>query len=542
MLPPHARSFNDGGGSGQKPISAWSLGKRVPLTCSTWTPRNGGNDTLDDLLTLYGKLPETIEVLTGGGGRHLYFQHSPGVKSGPGKLGAGLDVKADGGYVIAPTSRHISGQPYEFEASSLPTQLNPAPIPGWLRDLLVIPKERRNGQPEPEAAIPSGQRNSTLSSMAGVMRRMGASGEEIYAALALMNQRRCNPPLSEAEVRQIATSIGRYAPASSGAPTPVILKPMTGLELKRTTFAPLHWAIPGLVLEGLNILAGRPKEGKSFMALDFCLAIPCGGYALGTIRVEAGEVLYIGLEDSYRRIKDRVQAKLDGMDDEAAARFYCLTDFPALDQGGVTALDNWLAEHPACRMVVIDVLQAIAPRKPAHLGNAYASDYDMLKELHAMVLRRQVPTILVTHTGKARYEDVLSEVMGTTGLTGKVDTIMVLVQGIQGQWALHVTGRDVAKQELAVRFAPEIGTWSLLGDATTFNLTQEQQDIIAVFQQENRPLLPYVVANELNKKPGTIRVALLRMAQKGLLLKLGDDRYTLPPPPPPRERDPGEEG
>jgi RecA-family ATPase len=78
-------------------------------------------------------------------------------------------------------------------------------------------------------------------------------------------------------------------------------------------FPALLEAIPNIVTEGLTILGGRPKEGKSFMALDFCLAVASGGHALGKIQVAPGEALYIGLEDSYRRIKNRVERRFDSL-------------------------------------------------------------------------------------------------------------------------------------------------------------------------------------------------------------------------------------
>jgi len=98
-----------------------------------------GSDTLADLEATYERLPDTLEVLTGGGGRHLYFAH-PGheVRNDAGRrLGPGLDVRGDGGQVIAPPSMHASGQRYEFELSSgWPDRVLVAPLPGWLDELL----------------------------------------------------------------------------------------------------------------------------------------------------------------------------------------------------------------------------------------------------------------------------------------------------------------------------------------------------------------------------------------------------------------------
>jgi hypothetical protein len=95
-------------------------------------PRNGGDATLEDLEHEHCPVPVTVEVLTGGGGRHLYFRH-PGVEMPPAKLGPGLDLLADGSQVVAPPSIHASGRRYEWEVSRLPGAVPLAELPTWLR-------------------------------------------------------------------------------------------------------------------------------------------------------------------------------------------------------------------------------------------------------------------------------------------------------------------------------------------------------------------------------------------------------------------------
>ena len=161
------------------------------------------------LATLHAEgetLPSTLEVHTGGNGRHLYFQGPVGVeiRNSASRLGAGLDVRGEGGYVVAPPSIHATGRSYAWD-----NDREPAPCPGWLtRRLLAHGTQRR------PTKIAPGQRNSTLASIAGSMRRHGASREEIEAALLAANAERCEPPLPEVEIRRIAHSISQY-PSSS---------------------------------------------------------------------------------------------------------------------------------------------------------------------------------------------------------------------------------------------------------------------------------------------------------------------------------------
>ncbi len=96
-------------------------------------PRNGGDEALAALETRHGPLPATWRVLTGGGGEHVFFRH-PGnpVNNAKGRLGPGLDLKADGGYVVAPPSEHMSGQRYALSIDHHPDEVPLADAPDWL--------------------------------------------------------------------------------------------------------------------------------------------------------------------------------------------------------------------------------------------------------------------------------------------------------------------------------------------------------------------------------------------------------------------------
>ena len=183
-------------------------------------PRSGGDDTLADLEARHGPLPETVEALTGGGGRHVFFKH-PGfhVKARTNALGDGLDIKGDGGYVVASPSVHISGRPYAWEVAHHPDDVPLAAAPAWLLDGLA--EKPAPDAPGPDGAgdmIPEGQRNASLARLAGAMRRQGAPLAEIEAALMAANANRCEPPLDEGEVCRIAASVGRYPPAPAAGP------------------------------------------------------------------------------------------------------------------------------------------------------------------------------------------------------------------------------------------------------------------------------------------------------------------------------------
>jgi putative DNA primase/helicase len=177
-------------------------------------PNSGGAESLASLEAKHGELPETRIADTGGGGAHYLFNYPDfPVKNSIGELGPGLDIKGEGGAIVVAPSLHMSGNRYRWR--------NDAPIadaPEWiLRLLRVEHKSRANGGAVISGAIPEGHRNDALMSLAGTMRRRGMEAEEIEAALLVTNNKRCDPPLAEDEVRKIAFSVCRYKPAGEVA-------------------------------------------------------------------------------------------------------------------------------------------------------------------------------------------------------------------------------------------------------------------------------------------------------------------------------------
>jgi putative DNA primase/helicase len=167
-------------------------------------PRHGGDDALAALERCFGALPATWRFLTGGGGEHILFRH-PGrrIQNGAGSLGDGLDVRGDGGYIVGPGSRHISGRRYEISVDHHPQDVELADIPAWLMTMMSgLGPEQSNGSAA--AVLPESWRKLVAEGV-GEGRRNDA-----FVALDLVrcwNAKRCRPPLDEAEVIRTVNSI-----------------------------------------------------------------------------------------------------------------------------------------------------------------------------------------------------------------------------------------------------------------------------------------------------------------------------------------------
>ena len=138
------------------------------------------------------------------------------------------------------------------------------------------------------------------------------------------------------------------------------METITAEDLEQKDFPEIKWAVPNLLPEGLTILAGRPKRGKSWLGLGLALAVASGGKALGTIDVEKGNALYLALEDNERRLKNRL-ACLKEPSLKLPPQLHLVTNFLPLQMGGLQTLTDWLDKHPKTRLVVIDTLGRILP-------------------------------------------------------------------------------------------------------------------------------------------------------------------------------------
>jgi hypothetical protein len=287
---------------------------------------------------------------------------------------------------------------------------------------------------------------------------------------------------------------------------------VSAVDLMAAELPPVRWIVEGLLPEGVALLAGKPKLGKSWLALGLCVAVAAGGAALGGRRVERGEVLYLALEDNRRRLQKRLGKLLRG---PAPEGLEMATAWPKLDEGGVEALAEWLQERPGARLVAVDTLAKTRPRTRGQ--NVYQEDYAALEDLLPLAAEHGVAIVVVHHTRKMAAADPLDEISGSTGLTGGVDGVLVLKRDRgKADAVLHVDGRDIEEPaEYALKWDAETAGWTIVGDAEEYRMSEERKAIVGVLTEAGESLSPGEVADILDKSRNTVKQRLWRMAQDG---------------------------
>jgi len=289
-----------------------------------------------------------------------------------------------------------------------------------------------------------------------------------------------------------------------------------------TTFDPLRWTVPGYLPEGLSILAGRQKLGKTWLAIDFAIAVAIGGVAMGSVECEQGDVLYIDLENGQRRIQRRIttlfpyeQVRPD------LGRLRWATASPQLGEEFLHALDLWRGLVAKPVLVVVDVLQRIKPAGSA-ARNSYENDYAALSDLQQWATTHGSSVLVLHHTRKGGADDPLEALSGSNGLSACADTTLVLDRTSAGI-TLYVRGRDVDEKETALSF--DVGRWSILGEAATVRRSDERTAILAALVNATEPTSPRDLMAETGMARNNLDQLLLKMVRGGEVLKAQRGRY-----------------
>lgn len=389
-------------------------------------PRHGGEESLQRLESDHGRLPQGPRVATGGGGWHFYFLHPGGsakIKSKTGIL-PGLDLRADGAYIVGPESSHASGCNYSWYDGKTPRDLAIPPFPKWLANLA-----EESSKPSPvdstDFTIPEGARNSTLASLAGAMRRQGAGPVTIHAALVSENEQRCKPPLQAEEVHQIANSVSRYEPGAIHSALPrdgvravKSLRFQTAAEIASATPEQIDWIVrPWVAAGSITEIDAKVKAGKTTLVMDMIRAALDGLPFMGE-STRKGPVVYLTEQpvSSFRQALER--SGLLGRDD-LSMLFWHDTIGMSWEAVAKAAIEE--CKRRNATLLVVDTIAQFARLYGDAENNAGTALLAMqpLQEAAAV----GIGVIMIRHERK-RGGEVGDSGRGSSAFAGAVDTII----------------------------------------------------------------------------------------------------------------------
>lgn len=292
----------------------------------------------------------------------------------------------------------------------------------------------------------------------------------------------------------------------------ITINSFTANEIMQLDLKPLEPVIKNLLYPGFSILAGAPKVGKSWQCMDIALSVCNGNNFLGFETNKSG-VLYLALEDSLNRIKDRMK-KVLGENSTAPNNLHVATSCNPLDEGFLTELQNTINENPDIKLIIIDTLQKI--RGAQVKGETwYASDYKEVAKLKKFADFNKVCILAIHHLRKQKDSDPFNQISGSSGITGAADTMIVLskIDNGNGEVMMSVTGRDVDYIETVIKFNKETFKWEIVSQTSDYEDYRKQLDY------KNNPVvstLKILLAKEPYKTEG------LRLTASELLERTKD--------------------
>ena len=224
-------------------------------------------------------------------------------------------------------------------------------------------------------------------------------------------------------------------------------------EIMTQPLKPIEFVVYNLITQGLFILAGAPKIGKSWLALDICLSVAKGEPVLNA-NTNRGTALYLCLEDS----KIRIQNRLYEMTDEPTEDLHFALLANSIGSGLEEQIETFISEHRDTKIMFIDTLQKI---RSDSQDSTYATDYKELSVLKTIADKHSVAIVLVHHLRKTKDADPFNMISGTTGLSGCVDGSFVLSESKRGSRTatLYCVGRDIENREIELKFDNNTHRW-----------------------------------------------------------------------------------
>ena len=462
-----------------------------------------GDESFQDWCDEEGVFIDSLTAVTGRGGKHLYFTSTYPYGNKTGCL-PGVDIRGEGGYVIAPPSIHENGNPYYFDGDEDEEEIVCAQEDSDVEYFFNEMCKSSNGNKEPlkvPSEVNEGGRNDMIFKMASSMQARGDDDDVILATCQGYNEKNCHPPLPDDEVLFIVRNVlNRYEKgtpkkesqtnhdANNANVVYEHLPLIRANDIKNKELDPLVCYVGEeeneFLVQGLCVLSSKPKLGKSWFCNSLSKCLTEGSDFLG-YKTKRCHVIYLDLEQCEQLQKRRFN-KMSEKDFDNG--FYCISYKMNIDLF-VQQIDWWMRKDPKIGVVIIDVFQKIREPKKSN-ENEYDVTYRELTRLKEVADEYNLAIILVCHDRKTVDDsDPFSNILGSTALQGATDQMIVLYKDNYDDDYTHIAAKGRTLENL-VRMDARIedGMWVKSELTATENYYREKMKN-EYLNSEFRPLI-----------------------------------------------------
>lgn len=269
---------------------------------------------------------------------------------------------------------------------------------------------------------------------------------------------------------------------------------------------PPHIVVEDMLYQGLTILAGAPKVGKSWLCLDLCISVCTEKPILG-LKTNKCDCLYLALEDSFYRLKSRIK-KILKAEDIVPEGFRLNIIAHSLNEGLFEQLENELKEYPNTKLIIIDTLQKIrgAPNKADSMYGYY---YKEMTKIKSFADEHKICIVVIHHLKKGNEDDTFDKINGSTGLRGAADTAIILSKiKDKKEVVFSIEGRDVESTEKLLLFNKETLKWEVV--CSDLKILETRTDIE---KYEHNPIV-ITIRRLLKENPTGIKITASDLLKK----------------------------
>ncbi len=270
-------------------------------------------------------------------------------------------------------------------------------------------------------------------------------------------------------------------------------------KLRTEDIPPLQFAIKPILPEGLTLFCGRAKSMKSWTMLLISYAVQNGLKFLDHTTIQ-GNCLYLGLEDSKRRLKDREKKlKLNNLTPPTVD-----VEAPYLDMGLEESLQTWIDSVPNPRLICIDTLARVKSRTGYNkAGTAYDHDNETLRNIQKLAIKNGVSIVLVSHLNKAPQDYAFDKITGSTGLQGICDAMWLVERGEHGAQSTFIgRGRDIHDFEYAMNWDEKTWRYDWVGNLQEVNLNDNRKEVLDAIRELQKSGMLEIRPRDITKHCG----------------------------------------